>query len=116
MSGFNGRMKQTITLTGNEAKDMLPAIHSYSISMRYQLKNTSAKVFEIILPTVNTGLERGTRARREVIYRGLATEEVAVETMKALECDKFEHAIGQAKNLLEAAESNPEQFFNQMNH
>jgi uncharacterized oxidoreductase len=92
------------------------AIHSYSISMRYQLRNTSIKVFEIIPPTVDTGLDRGTRARRGVVYRGIEAEEVAVEAMKALEHDKFEYAIGQANNLLAAAKSNPEQFFNQMNH
>jgi uncharacterized oxidoreductase len=92
------------------------AIHSYSTSMRYQLKDTSIKVFEIIPPTVDTELDRGTRARRGVTYRGIEVEEVAVEIMKALEQDKFEYAVGQAKNLLAAARNNPEQFFNQMNH
>jgi uncharacterized oxidoreductase len=92
------------------------AIHSYSISLRHQLKDTPIKVFEIIPPTVDTDLDKGARARRGQTYRGIEASEVAIETIKAIENDEFEYAIGRSKNLLEAARSNPEQFFAQMNH
>ena len=35
------------------------AVHSFSVSLRHQLKGTSVKVFEIVPPAVDTDLERG---------------------------------------------------------
>ena len=40
------------------------AIHSFSMSLRYQLRNTPIRVFEVIPPTVNTDLDKGARERR----------------------------------------------------
>ena len=38
------------------------AIHSYSMSLRHQLRGTPIKVYEVIPPTVDTDLDRGARA------------------------------------------------------
>lgn len=92
------------------------AIHSFSISLRHQLKNTPVKVFEIIPPTVDTDLDKGARAQRGQTFRGIHPSEVAVSTMKALASDEFEHMVGQAQNLMMASRSNFEEQFNRMNH
>jgi uncharacterized oxidoreductase len=92
------------------------ALHSFTISLRHQLKNTPVKVFEVIPPTVDTELDKGARARRGQAYRGIPPSEVAISTMTALEKDEFEHAIGQAQNLVAASKANFEEVFNRMNH
>jgi uncharacterized oxidoreductase len=91
------------------------AIHSFTVSLRHQLKNTSIKVFEIIPPAVDTELDKGARDRRGQTHKGIQPSEVAMSALKALENDEFECAIGMAKNLVMGARSNPEQFFKTMN-
>lgn len=92
------------------------ALHSFSVSLRHQLKTTSVRVFEIIPPTVDTELDKGTRAQRNTTYRGIPPSEIASSTMKALANDEFEHAVGQAKNLVAASRSDFDEQFNRMNH
>lgn len=91
------------------------AVHSFSISLRHQLKNTSVRVFEVIPPTVDTELDKGTRAQRSMTYRGIPPSEVAVATMKALAEDEYECAVGQAKNLMEASRTDFAEQFGRMN-
>jgi uncharacterized oxidoreductase len=90
------------------------AIHSFSLSLRHQLRNTPIKVFEIIAPTTDTELDKGSRAKRGA-PRGVAVDEVAKAAMKALSNDEFECAIGEASGLRAASRSNPEEAFNRMN-
>ncbi len=92
------------------------AMHSFSVSLRHQLRDTSVKVFEIIPPTVDTELDKGTRAARNMTYRGIPPSEVATSTMKALADDRYECAVGQAQNLVDASKNNFEEQFNRMNH
>ncbi|MCL5267328.1 MAG: hypothetical protein M1469_04395 [Bacteroidetes bacterium] len=80
------------------------------------MKDTSVKVFEVILPTVDTELDKGTRAQRNMSYRRIPPSELAVATMKALAEDRFECAVGQAQNLVEASRNNFDEQFNRMNH
>jgi uncharacterized oxidoreductase len=80
--------------------------------MRYQLKDTSIKVFEIIPPTVDTELDKG----RRTSYRGINHSEVAKATLIAVEKDDFEVAVGEAENLRSGSRNNFEQFFSRMNH
>ena len=91
------------------------AVHSFSISLRHQLKDTSVKVFEIIPPTVDTELDKGTRALRNMSYRGIPPSEVGTATMKALSDNQYECAVGQAQNLVEASRNNLDEQFNRMN-
>ncbi len=92
------------------------AIHSFSISLRHQLKDTPTRVFEIIPPTVDTELDKGTRAQRNMTYRGIQPSEVAVAAMKALANDEFECAVGQAQGLVAASRDNFDEQFGRMNH
>jgi uncharacterized oxidoreductase len=80
------------------------ALHSYSLSSRHQLKDTSIKVFEIIPPIVETELgKESSRKEREV--KGIPASEVAIETLKAIKTDTFEYPIGTAANLCNATQS-----------
>jgi uncharacterized oxidoreductase len=92
------------------------ALHSFTISLRQQLKESLIKVFEIAPPIVNTDLDKGAREHRGQQDRGIEPEEVAAESLKAVEQDQFEVMIGMAKNLYAAARSeNAEIVFRRMN-
>ncbi|MDH4222696.1 MAG: SDR family NAD(P)-dependent oxidoreductase [candidate division Zixibacteria bacterium] len=92
------------------------ALHTFSVSLRGQLRDTNVKVFEIIPPIVDTELDKGSRGKREQGDRGIQPKEVATETLKALEKNLFEHPIGMARNLYAAAHSDKALFvFNRMN-
>jgi uncharacterized oxidoreductase len=91
------------------------AIHSFSLSLRHQLKDTSIKVFEIIPPIVDTELDKGARGERGQQDRGIPPSEVARATLKALENDEYEVAVGMAENLRMGSRNNPEQTFQNIN-
>ena len=91
------------------------AMHSFTISLRHQLRNTSVKVFEIIPPMVDTDLDKGGRDERDQEERGIPPSEVAVETMNGLTRDEYEITIGEAKGLKKGALKNPDELFQQMN-
>jgi len=88
------------------------AIHSFSISLRHQLRDTSIQVFEIIPPTVDTELNREGRGGRHI---GIPPSEVANEVMKALEENEYEIAVGMAKDLRTGAKNNFEEIFKRIN-
>ena len=88
------------------------ALHSFSISLRHQLKNTPIKVFEIIPPTVDTELDKGRRQS----FRGIKPSEVAKATLQSMEKDEFEIAVGEAKGLKAGSRNNFDQIFSRMNH
>jgi uncharacterized oxidoreductase len=67
------------------------AIHSATKSLRYQLENTSVKVFEIIPPPVDTDLSRGQNVKK------ITPEEVVGVFLKNLQKDKLESNIGKIK-------------------
>ncbi len=91
------------------------AIHSFSISLRHQLRDTPIKVFEVIPPTVDTELDKGARDRRGQKDKGIPPVEVARATLKGLEKNEYEIIIGMAQNLLMGARNNPEQIFQMIN-
>jgi uncharacterized oxidoreductase len=91
------------------------AIHSFSLSLRHQLKDTPVKVFEIISPTVDTELDKGARQRRGQPDRGIKPEEVAVATLRALAAGEYELAVGRAEWLRMGARNEPERIFQMIN-
>lgn len=91
------------------------AIHSFSLSLRHQLRNTPIKVFEIIPPTVDTELDRGARAARSQEERGIKPSEVAKAAIDAVGKDQYEVAIGEASNLVTNMKGNADQIFSRMN-
>jgi uncharacterized oxidoreductase len=91
------------------------AMHSFSLSLRYQLRDTSIKVFEIIPPTTDTELDRGARQKRGQTDRGIKPEIVAEATIKAMDKDDFEVAVGQAQFLRTSSRKEPERVFQTIN-
>ncbi len=91
------------------------AIHSFSQSLRHQLRGTSIKVFEIIPPIVDTDLDKGARDSRGQEDRGIPPSQVAEAVVKALQSDDYELAIGMADNLRKGSMSDPEKTFQNIN-
>ncbi len=91
------------------------ALHSFSMSLRHQLKDTSVRVFEIAPPTVDTELDKGARERRGQKDRGIKPGEVAEATLQAMGKDEFETAIGQAQFLRTGSRNDPERIFQMIN-
>jgi uncharacterized oxidoreductase len=91
------------------------AIHSFTTSLRHQLKDTSVRVFEAIPPTTDTDLDASFAGEEEQAYRGISPQEVAAAIIVGLKEDKQEIVIGQAQRLQKGAMQNPEQIFNQLN-
>ena len=75
------------------------AMHSISLSMRHQLRNTSVKVFEIAPPIVDTELDQGARKKRGMTHFGITAAECAAMAIDALQNDVYEAALGQANGL-----------------
>ncbi len=86
-------------------------LHSFSQSLRHQLRNTSIKVFEVAPPIVDTELDRGARENREQENVGISPVEVAETAIKGMKQDQLEIVIGLASNLRSA----PEKMFNIIN-
>ena len=87
------------------------ALHSVTMSLRHQLRNTSVKVFEIIPPSVDTELGSERRADKSQSHGGIPVIEFVEESMRALESNLSEAAIAGAKGLREKGDS----FFHIMN-
>jgi uncharacterized oxidoreductase len=91
------------------------AVHSFTVSLRHQLKETAIKVFEIVPPAVDTELGKGTTSDESEEYRGIPASVVAEATIKALANNEYEIIVGEAKGLVEGARTNPEQAFQNLN-
>jgi uncharacterized oxidoreductase len=91
------------------------ALHSFSISLRKQLANTTVKVFEILPPIVDTDLDRGARDKRGQTDKGISAEKVAIESVKAIANDKLEIPIGIVKVLRIGSRINPKLFLKIIN-
>lgn len=90
-------------------------IHSFSMSLRHQLRNNQVKVFEIIPPTTDTELDRGARGRRGQSDRGIPPVQVAEAVLRGMEANQYEIAVGMAEMLRQAARTDPEKAFHRMN-
>jgi len=88
------------------------AIHSLTLSLRHQLKDTSIKVFEIAPPSVDTELGADRRKDKLATHGGMQVDEFIAEAMQYLENDVLESAVGMAKNMREKRDA----LFPMMNH
>lgn len=61
------------------------ALQSFSISLRYQLRETSVKVFDVAPPLVETDLHEAAKAKRDQQLKGISPERVAEKTLLASE-------------------------------
>jgi uncharacterized oxidoreductase len=92
------------------------AVHSFSLTLRHQLKDSKVKVIELIPPYVATELGGGAQAPAGAL-RQMPLETFVAETMKELAGDADEIAIGGAKNLFAASgPENVKKIFAGMNH
>ena len=80
------------------------AIHSVTLSLRYQLRNTSVKVFEIAPPAVDTELGYQNRQESGQTHGGIPAQVFIKEAMEAITNDELEAAIDTAKHLREKRE------------
>lgn len=69
------------------------ALHSFSKTLRYQLEETSIKVFEIIPALIDTPMTAG-RGKSKI-----TAEELTDEFLRNFKADKFESYIGKTKWL-----------------
>jgi uncharacterized oxidoreductase len=90
------------------------AVHSFTVSLRYQLRDTSIKVFEIVPPAVDTELGKGTTEEGDE-YRGISPSEVAKATLIAMANNEYDIVVGEAKGLVMGARTNPELAFQKIN-
>jgi uncharacterized oxidoreductase len=63
------------------------AIHTYSLVLREQLKNTSVKVIEIVPPMVDTDLNKEGRDAAHLKFRGVSVSEYIPTVINGLEND-----------------------------
>jgi len=75
------------------------ALHSLTLSLRHQLKNTPVKVYEIIPPSTDTELGHQRRPDKTQSHGGMPLHEFLAEAMEALKNDVLEAPIGQSKGL-----------------
>lgn len=87
------------------------AIHSLTLSLRYQLRNTTIKVFEIAPPSVDTELGYHYRGDENSTHGGMDVDEFVSLAMDALQNDVYEAAIGPAAHL----RAQPEEMFTLLN-
>jgi uncharacterized oxidoreductase len=78
------------------------AMHSFSVSLRHQLKKTPVKVFEIIPPAVETELGRS-EGDEEPGYPGMQPAVLAQAVLESLAKDEYEIPVGEAKGLVEGS-------------
>jgi uncharacterized oxidoreductase len=91
------------------------AIHSFTISLRHQLRHTSIRVFEAVPPTTDTELDASFAGEEEQAYRGISPAEVAEAIVGGLEADKEEIFIGEAQGLYRDALKDPKAIFRKLN-
>jgi len=84
--------------------------------LRYQLKGTSIKVFEIVPPAVDTDLGKGATEASIRDYKGILPSEVATATIKAFQNDEYEIIIGEAKGIVEGSKKDFEKTFQELNN
>ncbi|AUW42326.1 SDR family oxidoreductase [Rhizobium leguminosarum] len=70
------------------------AIHSFTLSLRHQLKSTAIRVIEVAPPIVDTSLGGGTRSEGTASRMMVSSEEFAADALAQLEADKDEILVG----------------------
>ena len=88
------------------------AVHSVSLSMRWQVRGLGIKVYEIAPPGVDSELGRERWQKGQSSHGGMPVAEFVAEMLKALEADLPEAAVGQAEGMRAKREG----LFDAMNH
>ena len=91
------------------------AIHSFTRSLRHQLRETTIRVFEAAPPTTDTELDKSFAGEQEREYRGISPREVAGAIIDGIRSDRYEIIIGEANGLYQASMRDPEAIFKRLN-
>lgn len=81
------------------------AIHSFTLSLRHQLKTTGIRVVEVVPPIVDTGLGGSTRSEGTASRQTMLPEEFATEALAQLESDRDEVLVGMSVNTRKLGET-----------
>ena len=87
------------------------AIHSFTLSLRHQLRATGVRVVELAPPIVDTGLGSGARSEGTARQQMMSPEDFATEALAQLESDQVEIMVGMAANTRKLGEA----LFDRMN-
>lgn len=92
------------------------ALHSFTLSLRFQLKDTPVKVFEIIPPIVETDLGKdSTDPSVRAGHHGILPSDLAAEVLQGMRNDEYEMVSGIAKGLMEGSRQNFAETFRALN-
>ncbi|MDD5190875.1 MAG: SDR family NAD(P)-dependent oxidoreductase [Dehalococcoidales bacterium] len=91
------------------------ALHSFTLSLRHQLRNTPVKVFEIVPPAVDTELGIPAHEKDQRTHGGIPPSEVSRQTLASMEQDEYEILVGGKNNLAVSARTNFDETYNLMN-
>lgn len=70
------------------------AIHSFTLSLRHQLKSSNIRVIEIAPPIVDTALGGGTRSAGAASHMMVSADDFAIESIEQLGAGKDEILVG----------------------
>ncbi|SFV05903.1 SDR family oxidoreductase [Pseudoduganella namucuonensis] len=87
------------------------AIHSFTLTLRHQLKSTGIRVVELAPPIVDTGLGGGKRSGGTAGQPMMSPEQFAIEALVLLETDQDEALVGLAAGARKMGEA----LFDRMN-
>ncbi|MCL5239030.1 MAG: SDR family NAD(P)-dependent oxidoreductase [Candidatus Marsarchaeota archaeon] len=90
------------------------AMHSFSLSLRHQLKQKGIRVFEVVPPTVyDTELKGKPIEKAEWMS---SSAEVADAVVEGIEADRYEIGIGASKPWITASREDLDKAFGNINH
>lgn len=78
------------------------AVHSFTVSLRQQLKDTSIKVFEIIPPIVATELLKPSGSGVKS-FKAISPAELAAAVLPALANDQYEIPVGDSQDKIKGS-------------
>ncbi|MEC0315167.1 SDR family oxidoreductase [Bacillus subtilis] len=91
------------------------ALHSFSLTLRHQLRDTSVEVIEMAPPMVDTGLNQKSRDKQGLTYRGISSEEYVQYFLAGLKEGKQEITNERVEGLRDATRADYDRLFEQMN-
>ena len=91
------------------------AMQSFSTSLRYQLKQTNVKVFDVAPPQVETNLDKDLRPDSSESNGGISPDVVAADTLRGMARDRYNIDVGQARILRIASRVVPRQMLKLLN-
>jgi len=90
-------------------------LHSFSLALRHQLKDTAIRVFELMPPICDTDLGKDADDYSAPALKGIPPAEFARDALVALQNDDYEFASGEARQLREGSRQDFKATFDAIN-